>query len=102
MERGERYQNFKLFMEKLDLLNAIEISEKITSKAVFGITEVADLSPVEFETQFLGAVLPRTSKRQLLAKFADVPVYQGTATSVDWTATLTTPIKDQGGCGSCW
>ena len=65
-----------------------------TSKAVFGITEVADLSPVEFETQFLGAKIPRTSKRQLLAKFADVPVYQGTATSVDWTATLTTPIKD--------
>jgi Papain family cysteine protease len=89
-------------MAKLDLLNAIEISEKSSSKAVFGITEVADLTPVEFETQFLGAVLPRISKRNLLAKVADVPAYVGSATSVDWTATLTTPIKDQGGCGSCW
>lgn len=88
-------------MAKLDVLNAIEISEKTSSKAVFGITEVADLSTAEFETQYLGSVLPRTSKRQL-TKVADVPTYQGTETSVDWTATLTTPIKDQGGCGACW
>ena len=101
-ERSQRYGNFKLFMAKLDVLNAIEISDKTSSKAVFGITEMADLSPAEFETQYLGAVLPRTSTRQLLSKVADVPTYQGTETSVDWRSTLTTPIKDQGGCGSCW
>ena len=69
--------------------------------AVFGITVFADLSPAEFRAQYLGAVPPKESYSDN-ATVADVQAYQGTETSVDWTATLTTPIKNQGQCGACW
>ena len=98
-ERNERYNNFKESLVELDVLNASKNMDKDT--AVFGISVFADLSPAEFQAEYLGAVLPKNATRRL-AKVADVPAYQGTATSVDWTSKLTTPIKDQGGCGACW
>ena len=83
----------------MDILNAAEKADKGT--AVFGITPFADLSHEEFRRGYLGTVLPDESERRLTEE-ADVQEFKGTATSVDWTGTLSTPIKDQGGCGSCW
>ena len=82
-------------MAEVDTLNAAE------GTAVFGITPFADLSPEEFQHQYLGTIPPDESERKL-AQVAEVPAYQGSEKFVDWTKTLTTPIKDQGGCGSCW
>ena len=97
MERIERHQQFEEFLAELNVLNT---SEKVNnSTAVFGNVH-ADLSPEEFRMQYLGAMLPEISERRLTI-LTDVPAYKGTAASVDWTSTLTTPIKDQGGCGSC-
>ena len=98
-ERNERYSNFKASMAELDMLNSSKNMDK-GATAVFGISVFSDLSRAEFKAEYLGAVVPKKSSRQL-AKVADVPAYQGTETSVDWTS-RTTPIKDQGGCGACW
>ena len=86
-------------MVELDVLNASKVMDKGT--AVFGIAVFADLSAAEFKAQYLGVVPPSKVSGEMI-KAGYVPAYQGTATSVDWTATLTTPIKNQGGCGSCW
>ena len=98
-ERKERYQHFKESLVEVDFLNAAEKADKGT--AVFGINALADISHEEYHSRYLGTVLPAESERKLI-EVADVKAYQGTATSVDWTGILTTPIKDQGGCGSCW
>ena len=98
-ERDERYEHFKESLVEVDILNAAEKADKGT--AVFGITILADLSPEEYHSQYLGTLPPNESERALI-EVADVKSYQGTVTSVDWTGKLTTPIKDQGGCGSCW
>jgi hypothetical protein len=84
---------------ELDALNASK--DTYNGTAVFGITVFADLSPAEFSAQYLGAVPPSKPSGGMV-KATDVPVYQGAATSVDWTATLTTPIKNQGSCNFCW
>ena len=86
-------------MVEVDSLNAAEKADDGT--AVFGITKLADLSPEEFHQKYLGSVPPNANER-MLTEEAEVQAYEGTATSVDWTATMTTPIKDQGGCGACW
>ena len=51
--------------------------------------------------KYLGSIEPRESNR-LLSNVVEVDAFRGESTSVDWTGILTTPIKDQGGCGSCW
>ena len=83
----------------MDILNAAEKADKGT--AVFGITPFADLSYEEFRRGYLGTVPPDESERRLTEE-ADVQEFNGTATSVDWTGILSTPIKNQGNCGSCW
>jgi cathepsin F len=78
----------------VDALNAGEKADNGT--AVFGITAFADMSPHEFRSQYLGAQVPDESETK------SAVAYTGTNTVADWRSTQTTPIKDQGGCGSCW
>jgi C1A family cysteine protease len=45
--------------------------------------------------------MPDESERKLI-ETKSVVAYTGTNTVADWRLTQTTPIKDQGMCGSCW
>jgi C1A family cysteine protease len=66
--------------------------------AVFGVTKFMDLSPEEFKNMYLTYIPPsnRTLERV-------VPRVKDVAAAVDWVAKgVTTPVKDQAQCGSCW
>jgi C1A family cysteine protease len=97
----EETRRFAIFLENLkmaDHRNAQEL--KAGGSAQHGVTRFSDLSQSEFESQFLTADISKKSKDVAVAKI-DRPV-DTTAGLVDWTGIYTTPVKDQGYCGSCW
>ena len=98
-EQQARFLLFKENLVQVDLLNAASKAENST--AVFGINALSDLSPKEFESNYLGVTMPSESDRRLIGE-AEVEAFTGESTSVDWSGVLTTPVKNQGQCGSCW
>ena len=95
-ERDDSFEVFMKMFPDIDILNAAEKAEDVM--AVFCITVMSYMSKPELESQCLGTVPPQELPGDPI-EIAEVPAYQGPATSVDWTGILTTPIKNQGQCG---
>lgn len=99
---SEEAYRFKVFVKNLQLIDERNERElAFGGEAVHGITAFADLSQEEFARNFLGSVMPEEAARN--AQVSDIPpLPEGVKASKDWTGTLTTPVKNQGSCGSCW
>ncbi len=97
----EETQRFAIFLENLkvaDMRNAAE--EKNKGGAIHGITKFSDLSQAEFESRFLTADASSRTNDSVAVELDIKP--DTTAALKDWSGVLTTPVKDQGYCGSCW
>jgi len=91
-EEDSRFQIFLNNLKLIDERNAVDTAQH-------GITKFADQSPEEFKRTHLNYVPNLNSNRT----FVDIePLPVGASAVKDWTGIYTTPVKNQGYCGSCW
>jgi len=97
-EHKSRYANFLVNAEKINALNAQTRARGYG--ASYGFTKFSDMSVREFKSM-LG--FKRSANRPVVAAVEKRSVEQAPSQAIDWVAKgMTTAIKNQGQCGSCW
>jgi len=94
-EEGERFAIFSANMADADA--------KSTSTLSFGATKFSDLTAAEFQALLNYRAVPGAhAALPELAAESYLTAPDANVTQRDWRGNLTTPVKDQGQCGSCW
>lgn len=99
-EDTTRFNTFLQNLKAADIRNVLEARNG--GSAVHGITKFSDLSMSEFHSQYLTADPTLKTTDGSDCNVDNSKSVDKTKGLVDWSGKLTTAIKDQGKCGSCW
>jgi len=93
-----RYSHFLTNLKIADKRNAEE--RLAGGSAIHSITQFSDMSQEEFALRYLKADVSQRTGTAPVAEISTPP--SAVLGLVDWSGKLTTPVKNQGYCGSCW
>jgi hypothetical protein len=100
-EEAYRRKVFEISLARADDRNSANVAAG--GKPIFGVTKFSDRTQSEFDTNNKGrkghGYLPKDHADKIHAP----PKGFESVSEIDWTALgYTTPVKNQGQCGSCW
>jgi Papain family cysteine protease/Cathepsin propeptide inhibitor domain (I29) len=100
----EEHIRFKQFLKSLRMADDRNEKERAAGgTAIHGVTKFSDYSEDEMKQLFMGFTPVSAPEVMQIKMEAAVPKFKGdNEGEINWAGIYTTPVKNQGYCGSCW